>query len=325
MTGSIAVDQLMRFPGRFAEHFVAHALDQVSLSFLVDDMVVHRGGAGANIAYGMGLLGMTPTLVGAAGTDFDDYRLWLQRHGVDCASVRVSTTAHTARFVCTTDDDHNQIASFYPGAMGEARLVDLLAVADRVGVPDLVVIAPDDPAAMRRHTHVCRRNGWRFAADPSQQLVRLSGAEIRQLIIGASYLLTNDYERQLLQTRTGLSTAEILDIVDLHVVTRGADGVRILHRDGHLDVPAAVVPDPADPTGGGDAFRAGFFTALSWGLGIHQAAVAGCEVAALAVAHHGSQSYQLPDGFAEHLRRQPAPTPGTPGQADPGPNRASGS
>src|SRR6476620_8062665 len=170
VTGSIATDHLMHFPGRFADQLIADQLDKVSLSFLVDDLVIRRGGVAANIAFGLGQLGLRPALVGAVGADFADYRSWLERHGVDCDSVHVSEVAHTARFVCTTDEDLNQIASFYAGAMVEARNIELAPVAQRLGGLDLVMISPNDPVAMVRHTDECRERGYPFAADPSQQL-----------------------------------------------------------------------------------------------------------------------------------------------------------
>src|SRR4030095_16332127 len=169
VTGSIATDHLMHFPGRFSEQLLAEQLHTVSLSFLVDDLVVRRGGIGANVAFGMAQLGLRPALVGAVGSDFNlDYRAWLERHGVDCESVHVSEVAHTARFVCTTDLDMCQIASFYAGAMSEARSIELLPVADRLGGLDLVIISPNDPEAMIRHTQECRQRGYAFVADPSQ-------------------------------------------------------------------------------------------------------------------------------------------------------------
>src|SRR5690348_10268926 len=181
-TGSIATDHLMHFPGRFADQLIADQLHKVSLSFLVDDLVVRRGGVASNIAFGMGQLGLHPTLVGAVGADFADYRSWLERHGVDCGSVHVSTVAHTARFVCTTDDDMCQIASFYAGAMAEARNIELAPIANRVENLDLVVISPDDPAAMLRHAEECRQRGYKFAVDPSQQLARMDGDQARAFI-----------------------------------------------------------------------------------------------------------------------------------------------
>src|SRR6266516_2281630 len=185
VTGSIATDHLMHFPGRFAEQLLPEALHKVSLSFLVDELVVRRGGVAANIAFGMAQLGLAPVLVGAVGEDFADYRGWLERHGVDCESVHVSEVAHTARFVCTTDEEMCQIASFYAGAMAEARNIELRPVADRLGGLDLVLVGANDPAAMLRHSEECRQRGYRFAADPSQQLARMSGADVRGLIEGA--------------------------------------------------------------------------------------------------------------------------------------------
>ncbi|MBV8930429.1 MAG: carbohydrate kinase family protein, partial [Mycobacteriaceae bacterium] len=205
VTGSIATDHLMRFPGRFSEQLLADHLQKVSLSFLVDDLVIHRGGVAGNMAFAIGLLGGKPTLIGAAGADFADYRQWLESHGVDCDSVLISKTAYTARFVCTSDEDMAQIASFYPGAMSEARDISLADVVARTGTPELVIIGANDPEAMFLHTEECRKLGLAFAADPSQQLARLSGDEIRKLVDGASYLFTNDYEWDLMLSKTGWS------------------------------------------------------------------------------------------------------------------------
>src|SRR3954470_21376167 len=273
VTGSIATDHLMHFPGRFAEQLLPDQLHKVSLSFLVDDLVVRRGGGAANIAFGMGQLGMRPVLVGAVGADFADYRSWLERHGVDCDSVHVSDTAHTARFVCTTDEDMCQIASFYAGAMSEARNIELLPVEQRLGGLDLVIISPNDPMGMLRHTQECRDRGIAFVADPSQQLARMTGEEIRSLIDGAAYLITNDYERDLLENKTGLTDAEVLDRVGVWVTTLGKKGVRITGRELEtIEVPVAQEIRAYDPTGVGDGFRAGFFAARSWGLALERSA-----------------------------------------------------
>src|ERR687893_2626961 len=188
-------------------------MENVSLSFLVDDLVQHRGGAGANMAYGLGLLGLQPVLVGSVGNDFAEYDAWLTRHGVDTGSVHWSELKHTARFVCTTDADNNQIASFYSGAMSEAGSIELAPVAARVGELELVVVGPNDPTAMVRHTEECRQRGFRFAADPSQQLAWADGEMIRGLVDGADVLFTNEYEGALLLQKTGWSDAEVLDRV----------------------------------------------------------------------------------------------------------------
>ncbi|MCQ4081596.1 carbohydrate kinase family protein [Streptomyces sp. RB6PN25] len=305
VTGSIATDHLMTFPGRFADQLVAEQLHTVSLSFLVDTLDVRRGGVGPNICFGMGVLGLRPVLVGAAGPDFTEYRAWLDRHNVDTASVHISEVQHTARFVCTTDADHNQIASFYTGAMSEARQIELQPVADRVGGLDLVLIGADDPQAMIRHTQECRTRGIPFAADPSQQLARLDGDDIRVLVDGAEYLFENEYESALIEGKTGWTSDEILAKVGTRVTTLGANGVRI-ERAGEppIEVGTAEEERKVDPTGVGDAFRAGFLAGLSWELGLERSAQLGCMLATLVIETLGTQEYELRRGhFMERFAK----------------------
>ncbi|WP_329102660.1 carbohydrate kinase family protein [Micromonospora sp. NBC_01699] len=294
VTGSIATDHLMHFPGRFADQLLADQLDKVSLSFLVDDLVLRRGGVAANIAFGMAQLGLRPILLGAVGADFADYRSWLERHGVDCDSVHVSEVAHTARFVCTTDLDMCQIASFYAGAMSEARNIELAPVADRVGGLDLVLVSANDPAAMLRHSAECRERGYAFAADPSQQLARMEGSDVNALIDGAEYLMTNEYEKSLLQSKAGLTDAQLLERVKVRVTTLGKDGVEIAGRDfATFRVPIAREIEATDPTGVGDGFRAGFLAAISWGLGLERAAQVGSLIATHVLETVGPQEYEV--------------------------------
>ncbi|MEU8330149.1 carbohydrate kinase family protein [Micromonospora sp. DT228] len=294
VTGSIATDHLMSFPGRFADQLIADQLHKVSLSFLVDDLVLRRGGVAANISFGMGQLGLRPVLLGAVGADFADYRSWLERHGVDCDSVHVSEVAHTSRFVCTTDTDMCQIASFYAGAMSEARNIELAPVADRVGGLDLVLVGANDPEAMLRHSAECRTRGYAFAADPSQQLARMPGEDVVALIEGADYLMTNDYEKSLLQSKAKLSDDQLLDLVKVRVTTLGKHGVEIAGRGiDPIHVPIAREIRAVDPTGVGDGFRAGFFTALSWGVGLERAAQVGSLLATLVLETVGTQEYDV--------------------------------
>ncbi|WBP85088.1 carbohydrate kinase family protein [Kitasatospora cathayae] len=294
VTGSIATDHLMTFPGRFTDQLLPDRLDSISLSFLADGLEVRRGGVAANIAFGLGVLGLTPTLVGAAGLDFGDYQLWLKQHGVVTDHVRISDTRHTARFVCTTDQDQNQIATFYPGAMSEAAGIDLAAVAEETGGFDLVLVAPDDPEAMLNHTAACRRTGTSFAADPSQQLPRLDTEQARQLLDGARYLFTNAYEAALLRKLTGWSREETLGRVGLWITTLGADGARIESADGEpVTVPAVPVERVSDPTGVGDAFRAGFLAGRAWELPVVRSAQLGCVLAAVVLGRTGTQEYGM--------------------------------
>lgn len=294
VTGSIATDHLMVFPGRFADQLIEDQLARVSLSFLVDRLEVRRGGVAANIAFGLGLLGLDPVLVGAAGVDFPEYDAWLRANGVDTSAVRVSDSLHTARFVCTTDEDQNQIATFYAGAMAEAPRIDLAEVAARVGSPGLVLVGADDPAAMLRHTGTAHRLGIPVAADPSQQLARLEKEQARQLVDGARWLFTNEYEAALLLERTGWREEQLLERVGTWITTLGADGVS-LARSGtpRLLVPAVATDEIADPTGAGDAFRAGFLAGVAWEWPHEQAAQLGCALATVVLESVGTQEYKL--------------------------------
>ena len=306
VTGSIATDHLMRFPGRFSEQLLPDHLQKVSLSFLVDDLVIHRGGVAGNMAFAIGVLGGDAALVGAAGKDFEDYRQWLTAHGVDCDSVLISESAYTARFVCTTDEVMAQLASFYPGAMSEARNIKLADVVSRTGTTDLVIIGANDPDAMFLHTEECRKLGLAFAADPSQQLARLSAEQIRQLIDGAAYLFTNDYEWDLLLQKSGWSEAEVMGQIQMRITTLGEKGVDIVGRDGtfvHVDVVPETHKD--DPTGIGDAFRAGFLAGLAWGVSHERCAQIGSLLATYVIETVGTQEYDLAQQhflgrFADH-------------------------
>lgn len=297
VTGSIATDHLMTFPGRFSEQLLADKLDKISLSFLVDGLEVRRGGVAANISFGLGCLGLSPLLVGTVGPDFGDYQNWLNDHGVDTSWVRVSAVHQTARFVGTTDADLSQIASFYPGAMTEDADLDISGLA---GLADLVLIGAGNPAAMLSLTGQCRALGIPFAADTSQQLATLDGEQIRQLVEGAAYLFSNDYEASLTERKTGWSASELTARVGVRVTTLGSDGVRA-DRAGEAPVMVGAVKDvtPVDPTGSGDAFRAGFLAGVAWGLSLERAAQLGNLTAVQALEVAGPQEYSLePAGLA---------------------------
>jgi adenosine kinase len=302
VTGSIATDHLMTFPGRFADSLMEEKLDSISVSFLASDLQVRRGGSAANIAFGLAAMGMRPVLLGAVGPDFNDYRSWLERHGVDTQSVHVSDVHQTARFVCTTDQDGNQIATFYAGAMSEAREIELRPVVDRLGQPDLVMVSPNDPEAMARHSEECRFRNIPFAADPSQQLSSMNKAEILNLLDGAAILFNNEYEAALIHERTGLSGDEILKMVPVRVTTLGDKGARIEQLgQPSVEVGCAVEKRRADPTGVGDAFRAGFIVGLHWGLSHERCAQIGSMLATFVIETVGTQEYEF--DRAEFLER----------------------
>ena len=294
VAGSVGLDNLMTFPGKFTDSLVAGSLEKVSLSFLVDGLEVRRGGCAANIVYGMGVLGLNPVLIAAVGKDWADYDAWLMRHGVNTSHVLKSTTQFTAHFMVTTDTELNQIASFFPGAMSEARNIELAPIMEKTGRFDIVVISPDDPEAMLRHSEVCRSEGIAFAADPSQQMARMSGDEIRQLITGAKYLFLNEYELALAMQKTGWSDAEILNLVDYRVVTLGSEGAKVESKNGEF-VQVGVPKEKAkiDPTGVGDSFRSGFIAGLAWGLSHERCAQLGSMIATYVIETTGTQEYRF--------------------------------
>jgi adenosine kinase len=298
VTGSIATDHLMTFPGKFTDQLIADKLDKVSLSFLVDDLAIRRGGVAANIAFGLGLLGLRPLLVGTVGADFEDYRHWLEEHGVSTAAVRQSLLHHTARFVCTTDTEGNQIGSFYAGAMSEDVETNVTTVLADHGGADLVLIGAGNPGAMVSHSVQCREGGIPFAADPSQQLARILGGEqVRAMVDGADYLFGNEYEEALIERKSGWGTTEMLNRVKVRITTLGADGARI-EQVGERPILVPSIPDaqPVDPTGSGDAFRSGFLAAVAWGLSLERAAQLGNLMAVHALEVTGPQDYDIKPG-----------------------------
>jgi adenosine kinase len=300
VTGSIATDHLMTFPGRIVDQLIPDKLDKIALSFLVDSLQIRYGGVAANIAFGMGSLGLRPLLVGTVGADFGEYREWLETHGVDTSTVRVSAVHHTGRFISTTDTDLNHFASFYPGAMTEDAGIDLGELAGSV---DLVLIGASDPDAMRNFTRQCRKHGIPFAADTSWQLARMEGEQVRDLVDGAAYLFCNEYECTLTERKSGWTPDEVTAHVGVKVTTLGAAGARV-DRVGEepILVPPITGVQPVEPTGAGDAFRSGFLAATHWGLSLERAAQLGNLMAVQALEAVGPQDYELePEPLAKRF------------------------
>jgi len=294
VAGSIGRDHLMTFPGEFTDSLVEGSLAKVSLSFLVDTLDIRRGGVAGNIAFGMGVLGLDPILIAAVGKDWADYDAWLTRHGVNTSHAKVSKTLHTASFMVTTDRSLNQIASFFPGAMSEAREIEIGPIADAVGGLDLLVISPDDPEAMLRHSQAARDLGIPFAADPSQQLARMEGEEVKNLIRGAKYLLMNEYELALTLQKTGWSDRELFDQVEIRVITLGSHGARVEeHGKPTINIGCAIERSKTDPTGVGDAFRSGFLAGISWGFSHERSAQLGAMLATYCLETIGTQEYRF--------------------------------
>jgi adenosine kinase len=294
VAGSIGRDHLMTFPGDFTDSLVEGSLAKVSLSFLVDTLDIRRGGVAGNIAFGMGVLGLNPILIAAVGKDWADYDAWLTRHGVNTRCVKISTQLHTATFMVTTDKSLNQIASFFPGAMSEAREIEIAPISNSVNGLDLLIISPDDPEAMLRHSKAARDLSIPFAADPSQQLARMEGEEIKNLVKGAKYLFLNEYELALTLQKTGWSDQELFDQVEVRVVTLGEHGARIEeHGKPTIKVPCAKERSKVDPTGVGDAFRSGFLAGISWGFSHEQSAQLGSMLATYCLETIGTQEYRF--------------------------------
>jgi adenosine kinase len=287
VTGSIAFDYLMSFPGKFTEHFLPEHMSRVSLSFLVDTMDKRRGGCAPNIAYTLALLGERPRLMGTAGQDFEEYRRWLEAAGVDTSLVLEVAGKFTASFFCSTDVENNQIASFYTGAMANAGELSFRTVQNC----GLAIISPNDPGAMLQYAEECRALSIPYIWDPSQQCARMSGDELRDGVSGAKLLVCNDYEFELIKQKTGLDQKAILDCVEVLVITRGELGCSILTGEDSVDVPAVPPHRIADPTGVGDAFRGGFMKGMARGADYVTCGRLGSVAAAFALEHLGGQSH----------------------------------
>jgi adenosine kinase len=297
VTGSIAFDYLMSFPGKFTEHFLAEHMQRVSLSFLVDTMDKRRGGCAPNIAYTLALLGERPCLMGTAGQDFGDYRAWLEAAHVDTSLVKQVPDKFTASFFCSTDTENNQIASFYTGAMAHAAELSFRTVRDA----GLVIVSPNDPAAMVQYAEECRTLKIPFIFDPGQQCARMAGDELRDGVIGAKVVICNDYEFELLRQKTGLGEQEILDEVEALIVTRGENGCSIYTGGERIDVRAVPPHRIVDPTGVGDAFRGGLMKGLASGADYRTSAQVGSVAATYALEHLGGSSHAYT--YEEFARR----------------------
>jgi adenosine kinase len=287
VTGSIAYDYLMSFPGKFTEHFLPEHMKRVSLSFLVDSMDKRRGGCAPNIAYTLALLGERPLMMATAGQDFGDYRQWLDAAGVDCSLVKQIDGKFCASFFCSTDVENNQIASFYTGAMADAGQLSFRGVRDC----GLAIVAPNDPGAMVQYAEECRTLGIPYIFDPGQQCARMSGDELRDGVTGATIVIVNDYELELLRQKTGLGENEILGIAKTLIVTRGEQGSSVITRDGRVDVPSVRPHAIVDPTGVGDAYRGGLMKGIALDLPYEVCARLGSVAATYALEHLGGLSH----------------------------------
>jgi adenosine kinase len=289
VTGSIAFDYLMSFPGKFTEHFLPEHMHRLSLSFLVDTMDKRRGGCGPNIAYTIALLGERPYLMATAGQDFADYKTWMEAVNIDTSLVKVVDGKFCASFFCSTDQHANQIASFYTGAMANAGELSMRTVR---GIKDaLVIISPNDPGGMVQYAEECAAMGVKYIWDPGQQCARMEGSQLAAGVTGAFMVIVNDYELELLRQKTGMGEFDILKHAPVLVVTKGENGCSIYTNQGTEDVPAVPPHRIQDPTGVGDAFRGGFMKGLAIGASYVVCARLGSVAATYALEHLGGTSH----------------------------------
>jgi adenosine kinase len=303
LTGSVAYDYLMTFPGLFKEQILPERLESISLSFLVESMSRQRGGVAPNIAYSMALLGTRPRVMATVGEDFEEYRTWLEAKGVDTSLMKVVPGVFTASFFATTDQTNAQIASFYPGAMGHAGSQSLKELPSK---PELVLVSPNEPGAMTKFAAEARELGIPYLYDPSQQVLRLDGKELARDMEGAQFLFCNDYEFGLISKKTGWSLDQILEHVNILVITRGKDGADLYAGDDTVHIPTVPEREIVDPTGVGDSFRGGFLAGYSHGFDWKLCGEIGSLAAVYCLEQNGPQSHsytreEFVQRFREHF------------------------
>jgi len=299
-TGSIAYDYILSFKGRFKDHILLDKTHILNLSFLVDDLQKRRGGVAGNYAYNLALLGQPAAVLATAGIDAAEYREWLEARGVDCRGLRLLDGEMSATGFTTTDMDDNQLTGYYGGAMWKAAM---LGLDDGPADIEAVIIGPNDPGAMKRLVGECRERGVPFVYDPAHQLPMMDGADVTDSTTGAWIVIGNDYELELIQERTKRNTEGLLELSEIVVTTLGRNGSRITTRDGSVEVPAAPATREADPTGAGDAYRAGLVAGLLRGLELGQAGCVASLAATYAVEHVGTieHQYTREDFCARHI------------------------
>ncbi len=301
VTGSMAYDYIMSFPGRFVDHILPDQLEILSVSFLVDSMRRERGGCGGNIAYNLALLGQRPLLMATVGQDAPEYIAWLREHGVDTSAVLNLDDEFTASFFVSTDQNNNQIASFYTGAMAKANRLTFRDL-DTSQI-DVAIISPNDPQAMVKYAQECQELGIAYIYDPSQQIPRLDAAELKQGIQGAKVLIVNDYEFEMIKKQTGLGDDDIYSMVEITVITQGERGsvIRVGKDERYVIPPCKPHRRIADPTGVGDAYRAGLITGMCARLPWQVVGQMGSLAATYVLEEHGTQRHHY--NLASFIRR----------------------
>lgn len=309
VTGSLAYDYIMNFPGDFKEHILEEKVHTLTVSFLVDSMQRMRGGVAGNVAYSLSLLGERPLVVGSVGQDFREYREWMERQGIDASGIVEVEDEYTASCFINTDSENNQIVTFYAGAMGRSAEISLEGMG--LGADDFVVISPTDPEAMARYADECRSLGVPFLFDPGKQTPRLSGDQILAGLTGAAVLISNEYEFDMMARKTGKSQDELISSAKLAVITRGENGSTIYENGGEeLDIPAAPILEVVDPTGAGDAYLAGLVFGIARGFPLEVTGRMAALAGAYAVEQGGPQEHRYTQAdFAERYVNAFGPSP----------------
>ena len=285
--GSLAYDRIMDFPGKFSDHILAGKTHILNLSFTVNGVKESFGGTGGNIAYNLALLGEKPKLAAVAGRDFNKYAGWLKKNKIDIANVKVVKSELTASAYIMTDKADNQITAFYPGSKIQPPLPPLS------GGRRLAIIAPDIVARMVKYAKIFKQNKIPYIFDPGQQITVFKAKELQFCIKGAKMLIGNDYEIQLILNRLKISLSRLKDIVEILVITKGAAGSEIYSSGGKIIIPPAKPKNTADPTGAGDAYRAGFIKGLALGLALEKCGRLAAVTAVYTVEKYGTQTHRF--------------------------------
>lgn len=290
ITGSVAYDNIMNFPGHFKDHILPEKIHVLNISFLVNTLKRQRGGVAANIAYTMALLGRPPAVFTSVGAnDWADYEAWMARHGIDSRYVHVVPDEFTATCYITTDMDNNQITGFYTGAMAYDKQRSLHEVPrDELGY---VVIGPTEPEPIVKFTRECQEMGVPYIWSPIWQIIRMTPEELSEGVRGAKVVVANDYEYELIRDKTGMDQHGILEHAEMVVTTKGKHGSVIMTRDEVAAIPPARPVEVVDPVGAGDAYLGGLVFALESGLDIQRAGRVASLAAVYAVEQYGTQAH----------------------------------
>jgi adenosine kinase len=290
VSGSLAYDNIMDFPDDFRNHILPDKVHNINLSFLVDKLKVNYGGTAGNIAYNLALLGEKPIVLATAGRDFDKYKEWLSRNGVNVSYVKIIKEESTAVAYIITDKSDNQIAAFYPGAM---KYLGLDLESSLLTKDSLAIVAPGGMGDMMKYLVIYKKNKIPYIFDPSQQIPALTSNQIKEGITGAKVLISNDYELSLISEKTGWTQTDIIGKIEILVTTIGAKGSVIKSKGKTYTIPAAKPKKIKDPTGAGDAYRAGFLKGLIAGLSLDKIGRLASVVAVYAVETYGTQNHKF--------------------------------